>query len=352
METPRPSSPSPPPRLAERRALEAALAVAGERVLCTTLGRAQAAAAIAEQRPQAQVACWFLDEHHWRLARQSAGQLPALSLLCQADLPDGPFDLAVVPCSMGGEAELTRELLQAACQSLAVGGKLVAAVDNPDDRWLHGQMAELFPKVTVQRHDDATVYRARKGAELRRVRAFRRQFAFRDRGRLLQAVSRPGVFAHGRIDPGARQLLAAAEVTPRMKVLDIGCGAGTVAIGIAAREASVRVHAVDGNARAVACTAAGAELNGLTNLTVELNCTGEYSGAGQYDLALANPHYYADFRIAALFLAAARRSLRSGGKVLVVTKHPAWYEEHMPAHWREVRVCPSKQYYVVSALRV
>jgi 16S rRNA G1207 methylase RsmC len=209
----------------------------------------------------------------------------------------------------------------------------------------------LFSKVTVQPHDDSTVYVARKAAELHKVRDFTCEFTYRDRERLIRAVSRPGVFAHRRVDPGARQLLAAAEVAPGMKVLDIGCGAGTVALALAARDSSLSVHAVDSNARAVACTLAGAALNGLDSVTAELNATGDYRNAGEYDLALANPPYYADFRIAELFLDAAHRSLRPGGRVLVVAMHPQWYEEFMLIAWTNIEHWPSKRYHLIAATR-
>jgi 16S rRNA (guanine1207-N2)-methyltransferase len=326
--------------------------IRGERILCTTLGRAQAAAELAQSRPEASVYCWFVDEHQQQLAVAAYAPGPGnLELACLADPPVAAIDLAVIPLSMRGEAEFTREVLQAACQRLVVGGTLVAAVDNPKDQWVREQLAELFSKVTVQPHDDAIVYVARKTAELRKVRDFTCEFTYRDRERLIHAVSRPGVFAHRRVDPGARQLLAAAEVTAGMKVLDIGCGAGTVALALASRDPTVMMHAVDSNARAVDCTLAGAALNGLNNLTVELNATGDYLGAGKFDLALANPPYYADFRIAELFLDAAHCSLRAGGRVLVVTKHPAWYEEFVPLAWGDIEHWPSKRYHLIAATR-
>ena len=199
--------------------------------------------------------------------------------------------------------------------------------------------------------DDSTVYVARKSVELRKTRDFRCEFAFRDRGNLVYAITRPGVFSHRSIDGGARQLLAAAEATPGTRVIDIGCGAGTVALALAAREPAVRVHAVDSNARAIECTLAGAARNSLTNITAELNATGEYEDAGEFDLALANPPYYADFRIAELFVNAAHRSLKPGGRLLVVAKRTDWYDEFMPAHWDDVRHWPSQKYQIITARR-
>jgi len=347
----------PPARPAEARALAAAVELLAtrrdvSRVLCTTAGRAQGAVGVAQTQPAADVSCWFFDLFPYQLATAAIGSTaPNLMLACQADVPPGPFQLALIPLSKAGEAELARDQLQAAALALDIGGTLIAAVDNPRDQWLREQLADLFPKVTVQPHDDATVYMARKQAEVRKVRDFRCEFTFRDRGRLLQAVSRPGVFSHRRLDAGARQLIDAAEVEPGMRVLDIGCGAGTVALALAARDSSISVHAVDSNARAVESALAGAALNGLTNVTAELSCDGNNSGAGEYDLVVANPPYYADNRIAELFVNAAHRSLRPGGRLLVVAKRADWYAATMPDAWNEVEHRPSKNYAIISAIR-
>ena len=194
-------------------------------------------------------------------------------------------------------------------------------------------MKKLLGTVTRRPAEQGVVYLGQKRQPLRKIKDFSCRFAFRDGGRLLQALSRPGVFAHRRIDAGARQVLNRMEIRPGDAVLDIGCGSGVLSLAAAARAAGVRVHAVDSNARAVHCTAAGAELNGLSNLTTELNCSGgkgvrnllperpdqpsvgarcfaqkvpdTFSSQRGYRLALANPPYYASFQIARRFLLAA-----------------------------------------------
>jgi 16S rRNA (guanine1207-N2)-methyltransferase len=338
-------------RTAELRALDAAAPIGGNRILATTLGRAQAAAGLARQRSDANVCCWFLDDYQRQLAQAAWPVETNLALVCQADSPETAADLAVIPVSRRGEAEFTRDVLQAACQRLEVGGTLVAAVDHPRDRWLGAQLGELFAKVAITSSRDATVYLARKRESPRRVRNFSCQFAFRDRLSLVHAVSRPGVFAHRRIDPGARQLINAAEVSPRMRVLDIGCGAGAVSLALAARDPTVAVHAIDSNARAIQCTLEGARLNALAGVTVELNASGTSREDCSFDLALANPPYYSDFRIARLFVDTAHRALRSGGRLILVTKRPAWYEAELAAQWRQVEIRISKAYHIVTAIR-
>ena len=353
---PAPSEPLPP-RPAEAHALEIARTLPGERVLCTTVGRGQAAVALATERPSATVTAWFLDLYRHDLAVAAwAAQPPGLTAACVADMPPGPYDLAVVPLSKEGEGELARDILQAALVNLASGGHLVTAIDNPRDKWLREQLAETGEAVRVRPAADpkaeTVAYIVQKTRAPAKLRDFSCEFVFRDRDRLLKAVSRPGVFAHRRIDPGARHLLNAVDVAPDLRVVDIGCGAGCVAIGIAARDPAVHVHAFDSAARAVQCTQRGAALNGLENITVALEAAGNVPEPGTYDLALANPPYYADFRIAELFIDAARRALAPGGTLLVVTKQPAWYVEHMPATWRDVAQEFVKNYHVIEAVKM
>jgi 16S rRNA (guanine1207-N2)-methyltransferase len=349
-----------PARPAEAHALDVARSLPGSRIVCTTAGRAQAAHALAVERPDARVTAWFLDLHPLESARESWAPPPVnLRAECVADMPPDAYDLAVVPLAKDGEAELSRDLLQAAIQNLAIGGRLVTAIDNPRDTWLHGQLAETGETVRVRpiepvkgKPKPATVaYIVEKTRAPAKIRDFSCEVVFRDRDRLLTAVTRPGVFAHRRIDPGARHLLNAVDVAPGTSVLDIGCGSGCVALGIAARDASVRVHALDSAARAVECTRRGAELNGLANLTVALEARGRVPDPGSWDLALANPPYYSDFRLAELFVESARLALAPGGTLLVVTKQPTWYVENLPRMWTNVAREEVKGYHLVEAVR-
>ena len=351
-----------PARPAEAHALDIARALlvadghaaGGMKVICTTAGRGQAAFELAETHPAAEVTVWFLD-----LFPQAAAVAawesppPGLHAVCAADLPAGPYDLAVVPLSKNGEAELSRDILQSAFLQLAIGGRLVASIDNAHDNWLREQLAETGETVRVRpaAAGDTVAYIVEKTREPTKIRDFSCEFVFRDRDRLLTAVTRPGVFAHRRIDPGARHLLNAVDVAADTRVVDIGCGSGCVAMGLAARDASVHVHAFDAAARAVECTRRGAAMNGLDNLTVALECEGNVPEPGSYDLALANPPYYSDFRIAELFVEAAYRALAPEGTLLIVTKQPTWYLENLPLSWHGVAREEVKNYHIIEAVR-
>src|SRR5262249_4464654 len=182
-----------------------------------------------------------------------------------------------------GESELTRDLLQSAHEHLTIGGRLISATSSEDDQWLHGEMRKLFEKVTRRPQDEGVVYCATKTAPLKKHKNFDCEFAFRDQGRLIKAVSRPGVFSHRSLDPGARALINTMVVRDGDRVLDLGCGSGAVALAAAFRASAVIVVAIDSHARAVECTVQGAQLNGLTNVTAILDHAGNAPEPATYD---------------------------------------------------------------------
>lgn len=340
-------------RAAERLLIDALPDRAPANIVCTSLGRAQLAAEAARRFPASGVTCVFLDLYHAEQAQALHAGGPAnLSIVCRAELADdptrGPVELVALPVHRGGEAELCRDLLQAGHETLAIGGRLLTAVNNPADTWLHGEMRKLFEKVTCRRSDAGVVYAATKTGPLRKLKRFEAEFAFRDRGHLLRMVSRPGVFSHRRIDPGTRALLDAMEISTGERVLDIGCGAGALCLAAAVRAEAVAVHGIDSNPRAVECTRKSAALNGLNNLTAELDADIRCEPRA-YDVVLMNPPYYSQHRLAELFLQGARRAIRPGGRIYVVTKSPQWYEERLPELFIQVELQPVRSYWVLRA---
>ena len=142
-------------------------------------------------------------------------------------------------------------------------------------------------------------------------------------------------------------MINAMPITGKARVLDIGCGAGTVSLAAAACNSSASVTAIDSHSRAVQCTRRGAQLNELGNVTAIRTDQGEIPDAGEYDLVLANPPYYADFRVAELFLEIACRAMQPDGELFVVAKNAAWYEENVQRWFGEYSITPSKRYIIV-----
>ena len=339
-------------KTSERLLIDAASDVPPGRVLCTSLGRGQLGVAIASAQPVSDVRCLYLDQYRAERARETqAGQARNLQIICEADLPPVEFDAVVLPTEHGGEAELVRDLMQSGQLALRPGGRMIVSTDRPDDRWLHDEMKRLFAKVTRRPFKrKGVVYLATRQEPVGKVKNFEAEFAFRDGERLVKAVSRPGVFSHRRVDVGARALLEAMVVGEGERVLDLGCGSGILSLAAAQRAANVHVHAVDSNPRAVQCTQKGAELNGLTNITVQLDAEAcRMSGpAAAYDLVVTNPPYYSNYRIAEIFLEGAHRALKPGGRVQVVTKNAEWYQEQMPRLFDKIAVEQRKTYLIVS----
>ena len=338
------------PRREEQLLLDALPNLPGKRILCTTSGRAQFAFAAAERSQDVEVECNFLDLYQAELAREAAPpETPNLHITCSSNLPDGPFDAAVLPFYRNGEAELARERMQDAYLRLVDGGQMWTAVDSAKDTWLLQEMKKLFDHVEIHKDKKGVLYQAVKQGPLRRERNFSCEFVFRDGPLLIKGFSRPGVFAHRRVDVGARKLMEMMEIKPGDRVLDLGCGTGAISLAAAHRAERVHVLAVDSNARALECVQRGAALNNLTNIETELTCTGVGPQHAPFNLVLANPPYYSGYRIAQLFLDTARASLCPGGRLLLVTKAPSWFAENVPLQFIGTEIYQLKEYYVISA---
>jgi 16S rRNA (guanine1207-N2)-methyltransferase len=97
-----------------------------------------------------------------------------------------------------------------------------------------------------------------------------------------------GVFSHGRLDAGTALLLRQAPPPPTTGVfLDLGCGAGPIALTLAMRAPAARIVAVDVNERARRLCAANASRNGLDN--VEVAAPNEVDTEERFDLIWSNP---------------------------------------------------------------
>ena len=350
---PRSLYPVEPPRPAEQLLIDYLPKLKGERVFCTTLGRGQFATAVADRDPSARVVCWFLDRFaQLQSAQQIGARAEKFELLCLADPPTETFDLAALPFQRQGEVELVRDQLQLAHERLAIGGTLVASTDNADDSWLNEQLHALFDKVSRYAVTGGVIYVAVKNKPLKKVKNFACEFAFRDAfssdQRLIHLRSRPGVFSHRSLDTGARALIESMQLTPGQRILDIGCGSGAVALAAAFRAEGVTAHGIDSNPRAVEAVQWAATRNEITTVTAALDCDGSSLEPASYDLALGNPPYYSNFRLAEIFIEIACRALKPTGELLLVTKMPDWYERNLARWFHIFEPSVARQFHVFS----
>jgi 16S rRNA G1207 methylase RsmC len=318
-----------------------------DKYLVISPGRAQSGWELLAKQPQANIQAWYCDLHELSEAERTANEGGhALQFQCSSDLPEETYGAVLMPILKRGEAELTRELMQQAHQRLMTGGHLAVAVDNPRDTWVHEQMQVLFDKVTTRQHEQGRAYWGKKTGPLKRVRDFTCQFEFKHDDHVIKAISRPGVFAHRKLDEGARQLLKCAEIAPTDNVLDFGCGCGAVALACAT-QTSGRVFGVDASARAVECLQRGATLNNLSNIQATWNASGKLGLPVAIDVALTNPPYFGDEKIWQHFADACLSVLRGGGSLLIVTKQPNWFADYLDPKLDSMSVAKAGNYFIV-----
>lgn len=89
------------------------------------------------------------------------------------------------------------------------------------------------------------------------------EFEARVFGRELTFLSASGVFSGDRLDLGTSVLLREVEPPVTGRVLDLGCGVGTIAVGLALASPGVSVDAIDVNERAVELTGLNAARHGV-----------------------------------------------------------------------------------------
>ena len=90
-------------------------------------------------------------------------------------------------------------------------------------------------------------------------------------GAEISMKTRPGVFAHGRVDTGGLALYESVEIEAGEKVLELGCGAGLASLLLAKKfsEEKASYHLVDSDARAIECAKENIAANGFENMTCE-----------------------------------------------------------------------------------
>ncbi len=81
----------------------------------------------------------------------------------------------------------------------------------------------------------------------------------------LELTTASGVFSGSRLDLGTSVLLRTVEPPTSGHVLDLGCGYGPIAVGLAAASPGITVDAVDVNERALALTTRNAEALGVSD---------------------------------------------------------------------------------------
>ncbi len=225
--------------------------------------------------------------------------------------------------SKGAERELKIDMVEQAFHVLRPRGNLMVLSPFVSDELFPVQLKKVFGKAhSVPTEDGKALWAARNGDRPRRRHEMTFQVRLPDCPSM-RFLSRPGTFAYGRFDAGARALMEVAEIGDGDRVLDFGCGCGTNGI-FAAQRAGMGspISFVDSNLRATALADHNARANGLTNFQVIASSDASGLLPASFDVVLANPPYFAIDSIAILFVERARALLRPGGRCYLVTRQP------------------------------
>ena len=169
--------------------------------------------------------------------------------------------------------------------------------------------------------------------------------------RTLTFVTYPGLFSPEHPDRGTLAMLSSVEFTPDMKVLDLGCGCGLAGLCAAVSCGAERVWMCDIDPRAVECSKENADRNGLDGVHVIVSDAYAALDTSGFDLILSNPPYQSDFSVAKTFIEKGFNRLKLGGRLFMVTKRRAWYENKLRAVFGGVKVAEIDGYFVFEAQR-
>lgn len=281
------------------------------------------------QIPPGPTTCFQMDMHQGHQVFASlaeAGIEAGVEVLGDLwDLPEKPRTIVYLP-SRAGERDLKIDLVEQAYQLLPRDGQFVVWSSEAVDRLFPDLLKKVFRKVHSHETESGHVLWAVRGEDKPRRT---RELSYRARVKEVPSqafVSRPGVFGYGRFDNGARALAEIAEVRPGDRVLDMGCGNGSIGVLAGLQAGSEgRVVFADSSPRALDLARRNATAAGLVNFETVLTCDFQEDPnlpEDGFDVVLANPPYFAGGTISRMFVAAGSRLLRPGGRFYLVTRQP------------------------------
>jgi 16S rRNA (guanine1207-N2)-methyltransferase len=135
------------------------------------------------------------------------------------------------------------------------------------------------------------------------------------------------------------------------KVLDLGCGYGTMGIYAAKLLGAERVHMIDNDPVAIRCAEYNAQVNGVAGARAQLSDGFRDFRVAGFTKILCNPPYHTDFSVAKHFIEKGFNRLLLGGAMWLVTKREQWYRNKLSAVFGGVRVAQCDSYFTFEAIK-
>ena len=160
-----------------------------------------------------------------------------------------------------------------------------------------------------------------------------------------------GLFSPARADRGTLSMLSVADLQPGHRVLDLGCGWGLVGVYAALVCGAENVVMTDVDLAAAALARENALRNGVPAARVYAGDALSAVPDPVFDRILTNPPYQADFSVAKRFILKSFNRLALGGRLYMVTKRRAWYENKLRSAFGGALVHEVDGYFVFEAER-
>lgn len=288
-----------------------------------------------------------------RLRAKLAENGAAAEVVTAPDLWDLPtrFRTVLFPAAAHSDRELKIDMVEQGFHVLEEGGLFVTLSEYEKDVQFAKWHKRVFGKCGESPRSKVGMafWSARHGDQPRR----RHEVTFHAKvgdGPSMSFASWPGTFSYGRMDNGSRAMLEVAEIKPDDHVLDMGCGNGAVGCLASVRAGPAgKVTFVDSNVRAIALTELNAESNGVPNYELVMTATLGGLPMSSFDVALANPPYYANSEVARMFITSARDLLKPGGRFYLVTRMPVQTIPEVVETFGEAESVENRGYTVLTA---
>jgi len=140
------------------------------------------------------------------------------------------------------------------------------------------------------------------------------------RGQNMQFTTASGVFSVKKIDKGSELLVNHCIIEGKEKILDLGCGYGTIGITLAKVFPDVHVVLADINQRAVSLARKNSRKYQLDNIKVKQSDIFAKI-KDSFDTILTNPPQMAGKDVCFQFIEGAKEHLNKGGTLQLVARH-------------------------------
>jgi 16S rRNA G1207 methylase RsmC len=300
------------------------------------------------------VTCFQMDRYAAdRLQEKLVQESVTAEVVVGADVWDLPqkFQTVLFPAAAQGDTDLKLDMVEQGYHVLVEGGLFISLSEYERDQQFEKWHKKIFGHFsnTPRNEFGMCFWSAREGDQPRKRHAMTFHAKIGDRPSM-NFHSWPGTFSYGRMDNGSRAMLEVAEIAEGARVLDLGCGNGSVGC-LASQLSGPKGHItfIDSNARATALTKLNATENQVPNYDVITSGTLTELAPGSFDVVLANPPYYANSEVARLFISTARTLLRPGGCFYLVTKMPIQTIPEVVETFGEAESVESRGYTVLMA---